>query len=304
MPMKKISIVFNLYQQKIDLIDKILKSLEMQDSSYKIELMVVNKKVDSDCLKLIESYKKESRKIEVRIKKVDENLSFASSMNEGIKSANTDIIIVLQQDCIPLNNNWLNNLIKPFTDEKVVATVSKVKFPDELWNNQDIFTKSLMIREKGTINPLLDEKACAYRRFTLEKIGLFNDRDFRTAGEDFDMYIKLKNEGIISYPEATIIHYHPTDFKSRLNKVEQYANGFGTLVRIYKSKVPHWNIGLLKATPLIGLIPFLAYPFKKEIKLYPIYILLIPLMHYLYIKGFWKGYIAKSQSIDVFQKKP
>lgn len=302
--MDEVSIVLNLYQPKKEILEKILKAFENQNTSSKIELIVVDKKTDEETRSFIKSFFKKSKKIKLIIIKVNENLSFASSMNAGIKKAKNNRIVVIQQDCIPTNEFWLDNLITPFKDKAVVATVSKVRFPDELWNQLNIFAKAIMIREKGVITPLLDEKACAYRKDILNKIGSFNDKDFKTAGEDFDIYLKLKNCGIIAYPDAEVIHYHPTNFKSRLSKVEQYANGFGTLVKMHKKRMPHWYIGLFKATPVLGIIPFiLGYPIKKAPLLYPIYILLTPVLHYLYAGGFWKGYITGKQSVDVFKTK-
>lgn len=302
--MDGVSIVLNLYQPKKEVLEKILKSFEKQDIESKIELVVVDKKTNEETKDFIKSFFKKSKKIKLIIIKVNENLNFASSMNVGIKKAKNNRIVVIQQDCIPVNESWLNNLIEPFRNREVVATVSRVRFPDELWNQLNIFAKAIMTREKGVITPLLDEKACAYRKDILNKTGLFNDRDFKTAGEDFDIYLKLKNCGIIAYPDAEVTHYHPINFKSRLSKVKQYANGFGTLVRMHKKRMPHWYIGLFKATPIIGIIPFiLGYPIKKAPLLYPVYILLTPVLHYLYVKGFWKGYVTGSQSIDVFKSK-
>ncbi len=302
--MKRISLVFNLYLPKKDLLETILQRLEDQKTSHGIDLIIVDKKIDDSSKKLIKQIVTGSKKIKLEIIKVDEHISFASSMNAGIHHAKQEIVVILQQDCIPLDSQWLENLIKPFEDKQVVATVSKVQFPQELWKPLDAFTKSLLIREQGTITPLLDEKGCAYRKSTLLSLGAFNDKDFQTAGEDFDIYIKLKQKGRIAYPDATIIHQHPTDFTTRLKKVKQYANGFGTLVKMHRKKMPHWHIGLLKATPLLGIPLFLmSYPFEKGIALYPAHVLLTPLVHFLYIQGFWKGFFTGHQSIDIFPQK-
>lgn len=301
---KKVSIVFNLYQPKLFLLERILNALQRQKTKFKIELIVVNKKIDSASLKYINSFKKKSRKMIIRLIKVDENLSFASSMNAGIKEVKDEVAVVLQQDCIPSDEKWLENLIEPFENNEVVATVSKVHFPKELWKPLNNFAKAIMLQEKGTITPLLDEKGCAYRLSTLKKVGFFNEKDFRTAGEDFDLYIKLKKEGAINYPSSMIIHYHPTDFGTRLNKVIQYANGFGTLVRMQGKNMPRWYIGMFKALPVLGILPFLiSYPFNKGISLYFYYLAIIPFMHVNYVKGFWKGFFAGTQSVDVFKKK-
>ncbi|MBI2631879.1 glycosyltransferase family 2 protein [Candidatus Pacearchaeota archaeon] len=300
---KNVSLVFNLYQPNLNLLERILKALENQKSDYYIEFIVVNKKMNDESIEFVNRFKKKSKKMIIKVIKVDENLSFASSMNIGLKAAKQEIVVVLQQDCVPSNELWLSNLIKPFDDEEVVATVSKVQFPEELWNRLDSRAQAIMLQEKGTITPLLDEKGCAYRLSVFKKLGLFNDRDFRTAGEDFDLYIKLKKEGKIIYPDSTILHFHPTDFKTRLEKITQYANGFGTLVRMHGNKMPRWYVGFLKAIPIIGLPAFIiSYPFNKGFSLYPHYLALTPMLHFNYIKGFWKGFLSGSQSVDVFKK--
>ncbi|MBM3206798.1 MAG: glycosyltransferase family 2 protein, partial [Candidatus Staskawiczbacteria bacterium] len=206
-----------------------------------------------------QSYKGKSEIIQINIGK-----GLAESMNTGFRKAKNEIVVSLHQDCIPQGKFWLENLVKPFKEKRIIATVSKVELPISLWESFDKIAQALTLKELGVIQPLLDEKGCAYKRSVLKEVGFFDEKNFRTAGEDFDLYIKLKNKGIIAYPEATVIHLHKTTGFSRLNKERQYANGFGTLVRIYGTKMPGWHKGLIKAIPLIGIIPLLvSFPYKK-----------------------------------------
>lgn len=70
--------------------------------------------------------------------------------------------------------------------------------PEEIWSRFDNFTKSLSTKERGTITPLLDEKGCAYRKSALEEVGYFDEKNYLTAGEDFDLAKKLLEIGKIS----------------------------------------------------------------------------------------------------------
>lgn len=299
--MTSISIVFNLYMPDNNILKKILDRLEEQKIDRKIEIIVVDKKTDSETKDLIKEFIKKTKKFNVKIKKVDEKLGFAASLNEGFKASKSDIVVILQQDSIPTSDLWLTNLIEPFKDKNVVATVSRVHYPDELWDRLGVFAKSIMLKEKGTITPALDEKACGYRRVIFTKVGMFNYKDFKIGGEDADMYMKLTAEGKIIYPDAEIIHYHPTNLKNRLTKIKVWANGEGALIRKYGIKEPKWYIGIFKAIPLVGIFGFLAsYPWKKGINFYPYYMIMTPVLHFLYIKGFWKGYIQGVQSITDF----
>lgn len=299
--MTSVSILLNLYLPDNKILRQILDKLEEQRVNDKIEIIVVDKKTDSETSKLINSFKRNTKKYKIKIKKVDEKLGFAASLNEGFKESKSDIVVILQQDSIPTSDLWLTNLIEPFKDEKVVATVSRVHYPDELWNRLGVFAKAIMLKEKGTITPALDEKACGYKRDVFMKVGMFNYKEFKIGGEDADMYMKLKFEGKIVYPDATIIHYHPTNLQNRLTKIKVWANGEGALIRKYGTKEPKWYIGILKAIPLLGVMGFLvSYPWKKGIALYPYYMIMSPVLHFLYVKGFWKGFIAGKQNIEDF----
>jgi|SRR3989344_252746 len=248
--------------------------------------------------KLISSIKTQKLDGKLEIILVDRREGFARQMNYGINKSKYDIVIMLPQDCIPKGKNWAKNLIEPFKDKKIIAAVSQIEFPDKLWDSMSLLGKALLIKEKGTITSLLDGKGGAYRKSTMKKIGLFDEKNFRTAGEDFDTYMKIRNLGKIAYPDATIIHMHPTSFKDRLRKNRQYANGYGALVRIYGADMHHWYIGIINALPILGIFSVIAsYPFKKGLGLFLPFCLASIINHPYYIYGFWKGFIMKRQTI-------
>lgn len=263
------TIVMPIYKPNKKLLTKILTELKKQEFSGKFEIVQVNK-----------------------------NLGLAASLNYGIKKAKYDIIVSLHQDCIPSNKYWLTKLVEPFTDKEVVATTSQVHLPNKLWNNFDILTRAITFKEEGVIQPLLDDKGCAYRKKDLISAGLFDEHQFRTAGEDFDIFLKLKEKGKIVYPGCKVIHMHSTSFYKRIKKEYQFSNAYGALTRVYKKRMVNWYYGLLKAIPFIGLLLFiLNYPFKKGIKLFLPYLLLTPLLHLIYLGGFWKGFLKKRQTV-------
>mgnify|MGYP001560219912 CR=1 FL=1 len=254
-----------------------------------------DKKILSKIVKAIRS-QKFNGKLELFI--IDEHLGFSTQMNIGIKKSKHEIVVMLPQDCIPADKYWLRNLIEPFKDKRIAAAVSKVELPKEIWEEFDYLTKGIMIKEKGIITSSLDGKGGAYRKSTLMSIGLFDEKNFKTAGEDYDTYIKIKDLGKIAYPNAKIIHIHPTTFKKRLRKSYQYANGYGALIRIHGIKMKRWYIGLLKATPIVGILTYIiSYPFKNGIIYLPAYILASFIDHFYYIPGFWKGFLNGKQTV-------
>lgn len=294
--MKQASLILPMYKTNPELTKRQVNALKKQSQKINLDIVVVDKGIDAKSLSLLNSLKSKGRKL--RIFKVDSGISFASSMNAGIKKATCSLVIILQQDCIPKDDKWLSRLIEPFNDEKVIASVSKVELPFELWNRFDFIAKILSVKELGVITPALDEKACAYKKEILAKAGLFDYKNFRTAGEDFDMYLKIRNLGKIAYPDTGIIHYHFTNWKKRLEKELQLSNGFGALVRIYKTGIPRWHVGLLKSIPIVGFPIFLLSIKSRKIKL--LSLAAVPLclaVNLIYSYGFWKGLLNKKQTV-------
>ncbi|MBU2562088.1 MAG: glycosyltransferase [Nanoarchaeota archaeon] len=264
-----ISIIIPLHKPNKKLLEKIEKTLKKQDYPGKINLI-----------------------------KVDKGLGLAESLNYGIKKAKTDIVVSLHQDCIPFSDKWLQKLVNPLKNKGIVASVSKVELPLKFWKEFDLFAKIMSAKEQKLITPLIDEKGCAYKKTALIKTGLFDGKNFRTAGEDFDMWIKLNKIGKISYPNCRVLHYHKHTFKNRIKKEFQLSNGFGALVRIYKKDMPKWWLGILKSLPIIGWPLFLVgFPYFKAGFKSILWIPLSLLINFIYSAGFWKGFLMKKQTI-------
>ena len=222
----------------------------------------------------------------------------SENINSGIEKARYPIIVTIHQDSIPVGRNWLSKLTAPLKNKSYAASVSDVELPKELWNRFGLIAKILSVKELKVITPLLDEKGCAYRKEALIEAGLFNSKTFRSAGEDFAMYLELCKIGKIAYPHTKIIHYHFHTWRNRFGKEIQLANAFGALVRIYGRKMPLWYRGFLKATPLVGW-PFFfgGIQFSKLGKIAVLSPIVLLLAHVLYIIGFWKGFLRGNQTL-------
>ena len=248
--------------------------------------------------KILDKIKSQKFKGKIEVIKVEMGLGLAASLNYGIKKAKYPIIVSLHQDCMPSSLDWLENLTKPLKSKEVVAATSKVEMPKELWGRFDAISKILSVKEQKVITPLLDEKGCAYKKSDLLKVGLFDEKNFKTAGEDFDIYIKISKLGKIVYPDAKVIHYHSYSWKTRLRKELQLSNGFGALVRIYGKSMHGWYIGLLKSIPLLGYIFFLPSINVSRLKFLSILALpLYLLVNFIYSYGFWKGFLMAKQTV-------
>lgn len=295
--MESVSLVLNLYNPYNEQLSKLGYSLIKQKTKRNIEAVLVDKDVSSDLLNYFIKILRKSKNIHIKIIKANPSISFAASMNIGIKVCSNKFVIILQQDCIPSKNNWLEKLILPL-ERGYIASVSDVELPESLWNKFDAVSKILSIKERRVITPLLDEKACSYKKDMLEKVDFFDEKNFKTAGEDFDMYTKLSQLGKIAYPHTKITHHHSYNWKSRLKKEYQLSNGFGALVRIYGRKMPRWYAGFIKAIPIIGYPLFFKGIKPKELGLLSLVALpLLLLVNFIYSYGFWKGFFNGRQTV-------
>lgn len=266
-----ISIVIPIFNPNRQLLNKIEKVVKSQKFSGKIELI-----------------------------KVDKGLGLAESLNYGIKRAKYDIIVTLHQDCVPENELWIKTLLEPLENKEYVASVSKVYLPYEFWKEFDFFSRILTIKEQRVITPLLDGKGCAYKKKALFEVGLFDEEEFRTAGEDFDIYLKIKKEGGIAYPNCKVLHYHKYTGKNRLKKEIQLSEGFGVLVRKYKIMMPKYLVGLIKSIPILGWPIFLLnFPYRRWFLGGLFWIPFSLIVNFIYSYGFWKGFLRGKQIVRI-----
>lgn len=187
---------------------------------------------DNELLEKVEvSLNSQIFKGNIEIIKVDKGFGLAKSVNCGIEKSRYDIIVTVHQDCVPIGNEWLTNLVYPLSNLNVVASCS------------DVFD----IENKEAYIPLLDGKGCAYKKDALKVVGYFDEETFLNSGEDMDMYLKLKKIGMIAHPHSIIEHHHKGYLKPNKEKKMQNANSYGCLVRIYGFSMPKWYKGLIKS---------------------------------------------------------
>lgn len=139
--------------------------------------------------------------------KNETNLGLAGSLNKGILLSKTSFVITLHQDCVPAGNEWLSLLMKPFLDNSVVLSASQQVLPKEVWNQFSFWHKVFAVPELKK-QKTIHERATAYRRDIILSCGLFDNKMFRTAGEDTDLFMKMKKWGRFVVSDALVSHVH------------------------------------------------------------------------------------------------
>lgn len=157
----------------------------------------------------------------VRLVQNPQNCGLGYSLNKGIKLSKYEIVVTLHGDTIPLSRTWLSNLVTPLADPSIAASCSLQEDLDVLKGRLCLWEKMLLARldPHGAFN----DKADAYKKNVLAKLGYFDYVTFRTAGEDEDLVLRLRqsNKKIVA-TNARVFHDH----------YDTYSSNFGCLKKL------------------------------------------------------------------------
>lgn len=142
------------------------------------------------------------------------NAGPAAARNKAWKNADAEICVFTDADCVP-EKNWIEKLLKPFSDLSVGATAGTYKTINEenllarfvgleiAWKYRNVRGE---IDAHGTYN-------LAVRKSVLEEVGGLDESYPMPSGEDWDMTYKISRKHKIMFvPETIVGHYHPEDF--------------------------------------------------------------------------------------------
>lgn len=232
-------------------IGKTLDMLFNQIIDVPFEIVAVDSGSTDDTLEIVRRYT-------VKILTMPSSeFSYGHSLNYGIKNSFGEIICCLSAHCIPLNEKWLYELIKPILEGKAHAT----------------FGRQLPI--KG-INPF--EEVSLYRHFSEDEGGkgrvpfsnancaflkeMWVERRFdeeMPSWEDYLWYLLMKGRYRFKYcPDSMVYHSHPFSMewikrrafidgqafklikkKYGIDLLEGLYPGFGKKIRIFIDDVKH-----------------------------------------------------------------
>lgn len=258
-----VSVVVPAYNNEATIQDT-LSSLKNQDFDGEVEVIVIDDRSTDATADVCQ-------KFGVKVFRNDSNIGLAGSLNRGIKLAENDLIVTLHADAIPLSNRWLAGLIVPVFDPGIGAVCSLQHAPN-CDSNISLWERMLW----GRVKPhyALNNKADLYRKDILSKIGGFDERRFRTAGEDEDLALRLRLNGLrVVGSDAEILHNHtfgsrkPSVLWKILQKEWSFGRAGGALRRkfpkhkpgayVYPSPGSFFGDGLFRVSLCLGcLIPF------------------------------------------------
>jgi len=313
--MKNVSFVIPSYNTE-QTIGKTIKSILNQKYKGKIEIIVIDDLSKDNSINTIKKFKK------VNLIQNKKNLGLAKTLNKGIKESKYELISIVWGDCVLKTNNWLSHLVNIIKSKRTGVVTSKLVIPTKLWKEYGFWDKLSLLKDikNSKDKKNRDGRFALFKKEVFNKVGLYNYKSFRIAGEDTDMKWRIIKKGYqIKHSNEDLLHLHGMHkfsikyqlFKKALPLAE--AIGVNFRKHGYKSLGSfYWNpitstilygslftifhpIGKLGILILVILYTLNALKYEKDFR-----IILLPfykiIKDIITIIGFWKGFLTRKQS--------
>lgn len=295
----KISIILRTKNEE-RFIGQTLSAVFEQEARDSFEVVVIDSGSTDRTLEIVQQFKTRLCEIE------PSQFTFGYTLNHGAALARGEYIVNLSAHCVPLDSQWMGNLLGPlWSDPSIVATYGK-QVPIEGLNP---FEERMLICEysqngDGNIRTIFSNSNCAIRKSIWEKFP-FDER--APFGEDFIWAHVLPTEYKIKYvPAAAVSHSHPLTFSYWAKRyydnglLDQYmAHSYG--LQYYPWQVPNYRGKHIIVKKIFEWIPFLRtaqvecfdiIPFLLRCRYFrylPIFPIYFMIKHFNYHKGIKEG---------------
>lgn len=206
------------------------------------EIIVIDNNSNDKTVYEISKVKDHKPKVKIEIIKNDKNLGFSKAVNQGIKNAKGEYILLLNSDTV-VPNGAINKLLN-FAQEKKDAGVIGARLLNEDKNVQascfffptikraflqyfcgkkNYLEKYAPITESFEVVESVVGAVFMITPVALKKVGIFDERYFMYF-EDLDYCRRVRNAGlkVYYYAGASVIHIHGASGKKLVSNENQW----------------------------------------------------------------------------------
>ena len=240
--MKKVSVIIPNYNGEKYLRDCINALMEQDDTAF--ETIIIDNASQDSRYEWLEAYE------EIIFKRLDQNYGFSRAVNEGIKMAKGDYVLLLNNDTV-VEKGFIKALVNAIEqDEKIFGVSSKMiayqnhAIMDDAGDEYTLLGWTLKRGDGKPVEhyekPCKVFSACAgaalYRRKVFEEIGYF-DEAFFAYMEDVDISYRARIYGYYNVycPEAKVYHIGSATSGSRYNTFKVRLSARNNVYLIYKN---------------------------------------------------------------------
>ena len=202
--MQDVSIIIRT-RNEATLLEKTLKKIVNQDTNFNYEIIIVDS-YSTDNTRYVA--KKYGCKI-VNLSPI--NFSWGRGINFGMENSNAEYCILLSAHSYPVDNTWMDKLVRPLLEDKNLAATYGGQIPIKgIDPFEEVELKKWFPKSNKKI-AVSNSNACI-RRSVWQKIK-FNE--VLSSYEDVEWANRVRNMGyILKYiPEAAVYHSHTINIK-------------------------------------------------------------------------------------------
>ena len=226
----------------------------IKNQNYKnVEIIIVDNISTDKTLDKIKKYKLKVIKIK--------NFLPGQAINYGIKKSKGKIIVCLSAHCIPVNKNWLENLVYDLNDENVAGVYGRqepLSYSNDL-DKRDLITVFGLDKKIQKKDPFFHNANSAFLRNTWKKFP-FDEKVTNIEDRVWGHKVIKNNLKIIYEPSASVYHFH--GIHHNLN--EERARNVVRIIEKYQNEYQNGFSKLKKNKLKIAAI----IPSKENLKLY------------------------------------
>ncbi len=235
----KVSVVVPIYNGEEDLNDLIQCLYNQTYPKNQIEYLLVNNNSSDSTVKILEQAVTEAEKKGIILKALNENeiQSSYAARNKGIRQATADIIAFTDADCRPIPE-WIEELIKPFIDEKIGIVVGELtalsgdSILEKYAERYGVMSQKFLLEH--SFLPYGQTANLAIRKNIFYQVGLF--RPYLTTGGDADICWRIQQETnwkLTFAIKAVIRHRHRSTLKELRSQWRRYGTSNQYLHQLY-----------------------------------------------------------------------
>ncbi len=245
----RVSCIINFYK-RTDLLRNILTCLKEQEfDKNDFEVVLVEDQGGTEQgRELIREY---SSSLNTNYIKLDKNYGrMGYSRNVGISNAKGKYLLLLDDDTIILQKNFLSNLIDEFNDKQADGIIPKgfssFCVVEGQYEHHDLYFPA--------------SKCTAYNKNVLIELGGFVDEII--GQEDVEFYMRFSLAGKQFYNSSTLEYFHPPFIFNNLNKAAAVGLSY-TNIR-YRYPLIIWIMLIING---LRYLPYILFPLTEKMRM-------------------------------------
>ncbi len=275
-----ISIIIRVYNEEQH-IERLLHGIACQKTPFTFEIIVVDSGSTDNTVRL-------ALRFGARIIHITrEQFSFGASINRGIEAAQGQYCVFISGHCYPENENWLTNIIFPFSDKNVALVYGKQRGNETTkYSEHRIFAKWFPNDGGGPQKSSFCNNANAAIRKDVWRDHGYNESI--TGLEDIDWAKDAISHGYSIYyvPDAAVIHVHNECYSQIFRRYKREAFAMKTIY-------PHETFTFIDFIKLFTLNTLSDYVHAAQDGVFLKNLIAIPAMRFYQFWGTFRGYDFK-----------